>query len=92
MPREVINNGETGLVVRNKLNSNFTELYDRNEFTNSEKTNLGILTGGAETALHKHDLLVEQNASLDIKIWVGTQTQYDAITTPNANTLYFIRE
>lgn len=29
MSREVINNGETGLVVRGKLNSNFTELYAR---------------------------------------------------------------
>lgn len=27
MPQEILNNGETGLSFRNKLNSNFTELY-----------------------------------------------------------------
>lgn len=27
MGQETINNGETGLVVRGKLNANFTELY-----------------------------------------------------------------
>ena len=28
MAKQVINNGESGLVVRTKLNDNFTELYD----------------------------------------------------------------
>ena len=30
--------------------------------------------------------------SISNKIWIGTQSEYDAITTPNENTLYFIKE
>jgi len=32
MAQQIINNGETGLVVRTKLNDNFTELYDKTSF------------------------------------------------------------
>ena len=28
MAKQVVNNGESGLVVRGKINDNFTELYD----------------------------------------------------------------
>jgi hypothetical protein len=33
MPKQIINNSETGLIVRNKLNDNFTELYNVSFFT-----------------------------------------------------------
>ena len=34
--------------------------------------------------------VVETRASVLTKIWTGTQAQYDAIGTKDANTLYFI--
>ena len=30
--------------------------------------------------------------AIDFKLWVGTQAQYDAITTKDQSTLYFIKE
>jgi lysophospholipase L1-like esterase len=45
MAQEIIHNGETGLVVREKLNSNFTELYNSSgTITADEKSNIGKLT------------------------------------------------
>jgi hypothetical protein len=38
------------------------------------------------------DSITEQNNSTATQIWVGTQAQYDAIVTKDANTLYFIEE
>lgn len=35
MPQQTINNGETGLVVRGKINDNFTELYGLSEYTST---------------------------------------------------------
>jgi len=175
--KQTINNGETGLVIRGKLNNMFTELYNAksdNNYTDAEKTKLaGIeagakvnvqpdwnqinnteddyiknkpiipsktsdltndsnfivdadyvhtdnnytaadrtkltnieagaevnnisdvdaseLTGGNESDLHYHEVIKEQNGSSIIKVWVGTQTEYDALT-PDSNTLYFIKE
>lgn len=44
MARQNINNGETGLVVRTKLNENYTELYDADgEFV--DKTNAQTIAG-----------------------------------------------
>lgn len=34
----------------------------------------------------------ETNANNDIAFWSGTQAEYDAIPTPDANTIYFITE
>jgi hypothetical protein len=119
MAQQIINNEESGLVVRTKINENTTELYGQDdaqqleidantakvsytdaakmatieegaEVNNISDVNATELTDGSETNLHKHDLLVEQNASVDTKIWVGTQAQYDALT-PDADTLYFIK-
>ena len=35
---------------------------------------------------------IYDNNSNAIRIWTGTQTEYDAITTKNANTLYLVKE
>jgi hypothetical protein len=48
MAKEIINNGESGLSVRNKLNSNFTELYDSMGF--GVDTEVRSLTSNWETA------------------------------------------
>ena len=45
----------------------------------------GTVTGGEIT----ND--VATNTSI-FKVWSGTQAQYDAIVTPDANTLYYIVE
>lgn len=36
--------------------------------------------------------VIEQKASSTIKFWVGTESDYNAIVTKDANTLYFIKE
>lgn len=41
---------------------------------------------------HAHEEIVNQNGSGTIKLWKGTQAEYDAIVTKDSNTLYFIIE
>ena len=36
--------------------------------------------------------IIDQNSGDVIDVWVGTQSQYDAITSKDENTLYFIKE
>ena len=36
--------------------------------------------------------IVDSRTGVEIKIWSGTQSQYDAISTKDANTLYLIKE
>jgi hypothetical protein len=60
------------------------------EVNNISDTNAGILTGASSAdTIHKHAEITEQNTSTQIKIWVGTQAQYDALT-PDSTTIYFI--
>lgn len=50
MAQQTINNGETGLVVRGKINDNFTELYGSNvtpaALTKTDDTNVTLTLGG----------------------------------------------
>ena len=51
---------------------------------------LGIARGGTGRTDGYAVGVVETRASVLTKIWTGTQAQYDAIGTKDANTLYFI--
>ena len=51
---------------------------------------LGIARGGTGRTDGYSVGVVETRASVLTKIWTGTQAQYDAIGTKDANTLYFI--
>lgn len=44
MPQQIIDNGESGLSVRNKLNENFTDLYDSKENITNKATNFNLPT------------------------------------------------
>lgn len=48
MAKQTVNPGETGAVIRGKINDNFTELYNRNDFTTAEKNKLQALTDDLE--------------------------------------------
>ncbi len=73
MAQQIINNGETGLVVRNKINANFTEVYDKQDkpsegaFVNGDKTKLDSIETGATANSSNAFLLNRTNHT-------GTQT------------------
>ncbi len=48
----------------------------------------GEITWSSENA----PTTIYDNNSNAIKVWTGTQTEYEAITTKNANTLYLVKE
>lgn len=48
MAQQTIGNGESGLIVRNKLNENFIEVYGRNDFTDIYKDKLDGIEEDAE--------------------------------------------
>ena len=52
MAKQVINNGETGLVVRTKINENFTEVYDKNDQQDTA-------ISGKSDSDHNHDGVYE---------------------------------
>lgn len=35
--------------------------------------------------------IINQNTGLDTKIWIGTQSEYDAIVTKDSDTLYMVK-
>lgn len=71
--------GETSESIKEKYESNL----DTNAFTDAEKAKLESLSDTAES-------IVNQNNGV-IKLWVGTQGEYDAITVKDANTAYMVK-
>jgi len=71
---------ETAASIKQKYESN----ADTNVFTDAEKNKLAGLDNTAKS-------VVNQNGGSAMKIWVGTQAQYDAITTKDANTAYMVK-
>lgn len=72
--------GETAASVKQKYESNL----NTNAFTNVEKTKLDSLAVVPSS-------IVNHNGGAGIKLWVGTQAEYDAITTKVSNTAYLVR-
>jgi hypothetical protein len=71
--------------------------YVRTEanYTATEKTNVGTLTGGSTAdTLHKHISVKDSNATTGVsqlKFYTCTQAEYDAIGTKDSATLYMIK-
>ena len=38
-----------------------------------------------------NETIKNQNTGLDTKIWIGTQSEYDALTTKDSDTLYMVK-
>ena len=38
-----------------------------------------------------NETIKNQNTGLDTKIWIGTQTEYDAVVTKDSDTLYMVK-
>ena len=38
-----------------------------------------------------NETVKNQNTGLDTKIWIGTQSEYDAIVTKDSDTLYMVK-
>ena len=73
MAKQVLNNGETGLVIRNKINSNFTELYNDIDALPDANTNIAEGTRTSTT--------VQINSS------TGTNATLNAATTTEAGVM-----
>lgn len=71
---------------------NYVRLY-KDGVSKLDTTDSGVQIYGDISANGKLKAPVEnQNATgNDVSFWVGTQSEYDAIGTPDANTLYFIK-
>lgn len=60
MPQQIINNGETGLVVRDKLNSMFGEIYDVSTFPYPQVANFAALPPAAS---HTGEIYIVQTTT-----------------------------
>lgn len=51
------------------------------------------LTGadGEDGVDSTNETIKNQNTGLDTKIWIGTQSEYDAIVTKDSDTLYMVK-
>lgn len=63
MTRQVITNGLSGITVRQRLNSNFIELYDAADIAITSEG--GSLQQGASISLHNGSRIVSGNVALD---------------------------
>ena len=79
MAKQTINNTESGLVVRGKINDNFTELYD------------SVTTLASVSSTNYIESLTTSltSASAVNNIVILSQEEYDSIT-PDPSTLYYI--
>lgn len=55
------------------------------------KTKQAIAALESDTTTEYAAGVIEDNATSNLNLWVGTQAEYDGLT-PDANTLYFIEE
>ena len=79
MPQQIINNGESGLLVRTKINSNFTELY--NFTTNpTDLSAVNIYVGNDLTVVDTVSAKYYQGTILD---WMTLVRGYKTIPTLN---------
>ena len=53
------------------------------------KEQLELSGEGSNTTTN--ETIKNQNTGLDTKIWIGTQSEYDAITTKDSDTLYMVK-
>jgi anthranilate phosphoribosyltransferase len=79
MAKQTINNTESGLVVRGKINDNFTELYD----------DVTILASVSSTNYIESLTTSLTSASAVNNIVILSQEEYDSIT-PDSSTLYYV--
>jgi anthranilate phosphoribosyltransferase len=79
MAKQTINNTESGLVVRGKINDNFTELYD--DVTTLASVSSTNYIESLTTSL--------TSASAVNNIVILSQEEYDSIT-PDSSTLYYV--
>lgn len=47
--------------------------------------------GGKDSIGTTNETVKNQNTGLDTKIWIGTQSEYDAVVTKDSNTLYMVK-
>lgn len=53
------------------------------------KEQLKLSGEGGDTTTN--ETVKNQNTGLDTKIWIGTQSEYDAITAKDSDTLYMVK-
>lgn len=96
MSKQIINNGESGLSARTKLNQNFTELYDSSLNLNTFQTNIQSLTSNWQTTYIASSSYISsiptniQEANALANIIRITQNGYNNIINPSSDTLYII--
>ena len=56
------------------------------------KEQLELSGGGGKDGIDAtNETIKNQNTGLDTKIWIGTQTEYDAVVTKDSDTLYMVK-
>lgn len=53
------------------------------------KEQLELSGEGGDTTTN--ETVKNQNTGLDTKIWIGTQSEYDAVVTKDSDTLYMVK-
>ena len=53
------------------------------------KEQLELSGEGSNTTTN--ETIKNQNTGLDTKIWIGTQSEYDAVVTKDSDTLYMVK-
>ncbi|MGX9985855.1 phage upper tail fiber protein [Soonwooa purpurea] len=59
--------------------------------TIAQITSLQTTLNGKAESTHTHDSITDQNGGGALKLWSGTQAQYDAIVTKDNSTIYIIK-
>ena len=56
------------------------------------KEQLELSKGGGKDGIDAtNETIKNQKTGLDTKIWIGTQTEYDAVVTKDSDTLYMVK-
>lgn len=95
MTKQVINNGETGTVVRGKLNSNFTEVYDAiagfSGVSDGDKTDITVSSSGTVWTIDANAVTMAKLINVATASFLGRVTastgNVEVLTGTQATTL-----
>jgi len=55
------------------------------------KTQIDTMGTSIGKAIKDNTAIIDQNSGGVLKVWTGTQAEYDAVTTKDAGTLYMVK-
>lgn len=80
------------LAVENGFTGSVVEYLESLKGAKGDKGDQGVAGADGKDGIDAtNETIKNQNTGLDTKIWIGTQSEYDAVVTKDSDTLYMVK-